>query len=162
MFPFFTWVLLLDPFTVVELSIERSVFPKEAENWDRIGFFKLKDGENQRLVLLYCYDTDSIAEKQIGRGKMGSFFYPNVFLIHALYKNAAGKWIHKEVISFGRVRFMKVTKATLDEVVLELCPNFRILIKPGEDLAKVVKRAAEINKPFTKSLSFVNGILTAK
>src|ERR1022692_2839823 len=54
----FTCVLLLSPAILVELSIDRSIFPKGADNWDRVGLFKLKDGKNERLVLLYCCDSD--------------------------------------------------------------------------------------------------------
>jgi hypothetical protein len=49
----FTFVLLLSPALLVEVSIDRTVFPKNADNWDRVGLFKLKDGEKERLVLLY-------------------------------------------------------------------------------------------------------------
>jgi hypothetical protein len=158
----FALILLLSPFDLVEASIDRAVFPKRADKWDRIGIFKLKDGENDRLVLLYYYDSDSVAEKMMKKEGFAVQTYPNFFDVHAAYQDKAGKWTHKEVFGYARVRFTKVAKVALDHLILECRPNFMIRIEPGEDISKGLKRAEEINKPFTKRMSFVDGVLTAK
>jgi hypothetical protein len=158
----FALILLFSPFDLVEASIDRAVFPKGADNWDRIGIFKLKDGENDRLVLLYYYDSDSVSEKMMKKKGFGIRTYPNFFDVHAVYQDKTGKWAHKEVFGYARVRFTKVAKAAPDYLILECRPNFMIRIEPGEDIGKASKRAEEINKPFAKRVSFVDGVLTAK
>ena len=55
MFASIAWLLLLSPFDIVEASIDRSVFPKGHDNWDRIGLYVLKEGDKDRLVLLYYF-----------------------------------------------------------------------------------------------------------
>lgn len=162
MFAYVGWILLLSPATLVELSVDRAVFPKGAANWDRIGLFTLKDGKSSRLVLLYCYDSDSVAWKMMAKNGFASSTYPNSFSVHAIHQNACGKWIHQRVFGFARVRFTKVAKATSDHVVLECRPNFMVRIEPGEAGEKALKRGEEINRPFTKSVSFVGGQLAAK
>jgi hypothetical protein len=154
--------LLLSPFDLVEASIDRAVFPKGADNWDRIGLFKLKDGEKDRLVLVYYYDSDSVTEKMMKKEGIGTGSYPNFFDVQAVYQDKAGKWVHKEVFGYARVRFMKVAKAAPDHLILECRPNFMIRVEPGENIGEALKRGEEINKPFTKRVSFVDGVLTAK
>src|SRR5262245_1953121 len=158
----FAWVLLLFPFDLVEVTVNREVFPNGSDNWDRIGLFKLKDGTKDRLVLLYCYDSDSVAEKVMAKGGIAVWTYPNSFTLHAIHQNDAGKWVHQEVFGFARVRFTKVAKVAPDHLVLECRPNFMIRIEDGEDIGKALKRAEEINKPFTRRVSFVDGVLSAK
>jgi hypothetical protein len=158
----FALILLLSPFDFVEASIDRTVFPKGADNWDRIGLFKLQDGENDRLVLLYYNDTDSVSKKMMKKGGSGIWIYPNFFGVHAVYQDKAGKWAHKEVFGYARVRFTRVAKGAPDHLMLECRLNVVIRIEPGEDTEKALKRADEINKPFTKRVSFVDGVLTAK
>lgn len=162
MFASFAWVLLFSPADVVEATIDRAVFPRGADDWDRIGLFQLKDGDKDRLVLLYYYDSDSVAEKMMKRKGYGVMTYPNSFDVHAVYQVAPGKWVHNEAFGYARVRFTRVAKATSDQVVLECRPNFMVPIEPGEDSEKALKRAREINKPFIKQLSFVGGVLTVK
>jgi hypothetical protein len=162
MFASIACVLLLSPFDLIEASIDRAVFPERSDNWDRIGLFKLKDGEKDRLVLLYYYDSDSVSERIMKKEGIAARIYPNSFSVHAVYPDASGKWVHKEVFGYGRVRFTKVAKATPDHLVLECRPNFMIEIERGEDIGKALKRAKEINKPFEKRVSFVDGALTAK
>jgi hypothetical protein len=89
-------------------------------------------------------------------------FYPNLFSVHAVHQNGSVKWVHKEVFGYARVRFTKVAKVTPDNLVLQFRPNFMIRIVSGEDLEKALKRATEINRPFAKSVQFVNGELTSK
>src|SRR5262245_20650420 len=103
MFTSFAWVLLLSPADVVEATVDRAVFPKGADNWDRIGLFKLKDGDKDRLVLLYYYDSDSVAEKMMTKGGVGAWTYPNIFHVHAVYQDASEKWVHKEIFGYARV-----------------------------------------------------------
>lgn len=157
-----TWVFLLSPALLVELSIDRGVFPKGADNWDRIGLFQLKDGDKDRLVLLYYYDSDSVAEKMMAKKGFAKQTYPNFFDVHAIYQAAPGKWVHREVFGYARVRFTKVAEASHDHLILECRPNFEIRIEAGEGIDKALKRAEEINKLFTKRVSFVDGSLTAK
>jgi hypothetical protein len=154
-------IFLISPFDLVEASIDRAVFPKQSDKWDRVGIFKLKDGENDRLVLLYYYDSDSVAEKMMKKEGFALQTYPNFFDVHAVYQDKTGKWTHKEIFGYARVRFTKVAKTAPDHVILECRPNFMIRIEPGEDIGKALKRAEEINKPFTKRVSFVDGVLTA-
>ena len=162
MFASIAWILLLSPFDLIEASIDRTVFPKNADDWDRIGLFKLKDGDKDRLVLLYCYDSDSVTHKMMTKKDSATCTYPNSFAVHAVYQNDSGKWVHQEVFGFARVRFTKVAKIGPDNLVLECRPNFMIQIKPGDDLKKALKREAEINRPFTESVSFKGGRLIAK
>ena len=158
----FACILLLSPALIVEFSVDRRVFPNDADDWDRIGLFSLKDGGKDRLVLLYYYDSDSVAEKMMAKKKLAMKSYPNFFDVHAVYQDAGGKWVHKEVFGYARVRFKKVAKITPDALDLECRGNFMIRVEAGEDLAKAVKRAGNINKPFTKRLSFVDGVLTVR
>jgi hypothetical protein len=162
MFALIAWALMPPTFDLVEASVDPAVFPKGAENWDRIGLFTLKDGEKDRLVLLYSYDSDSVSERAMKKDRFVLQVYPNVFAVHAVYRGASGRWVHKEVFGSARVRFSKVAKATPDHLVLECRPNFMIRIKPGQDIGKALKRGEDINKPFTVRVSFVDGGLTAK
>jgi hypothetical protein len=145
-----TWFLLLSPDVLVEgavkLSIDRNVFPKGADNWDRIGLFKLKDGGEDRLVLLYYYDSDSVASKKEREGRYRGRFYPNSFGVHAVYQTAPGKWAYKEVFGYTRVGFIRVAKAAPDYLLLECRSKF---IGRG------------VNKSFTERVSFLDGMLTA-
>jgi hypothetical protein len=156
------WVVLISPFDLIEASVDPTVFPVGADDWDRIGLFKLKDGDKDRLVLLYYYDSDSVGERMLKKRVIGTGIYPNIFHVHAVYQEASEKWVHKEVFGCARVRFTKVATATPERLVLECRPNFSIPIEPGEDVEKLLKRAEEINKPFTKQVCFVDGALTAK
>jgi hypothetical protein len=70
--------------------------------------------------------------------------------------------VDKEVYGVGRVRFNEVKSSTPDSVVLEFRGNFHILVQKGKKLADAVKRAQQINKPFTKTLTFVQGVPTIK
>src|SRR6516225_6119699 len=99
MFPF-AGILLLLPALSVEISIDRSVFPKHADDWDRIGLFKLKDGDKERLVLLYYYDSDSVAEKIRAKRGYGGQRYPNSFAVHAVYQADQGKWRQRELFRY--------------------------------------------------------------
>jgi len=154
--------LLLSPSLMVEFSIDRKVFPEGVDDWDRIGLFKLKDGDEDRVVLLYCYDSDSVTEKRMAKHGIARFTYPNSFELHAIYQTAPGKWIHKEVCGYSRVRFSKVKKVAPDHLILECRPNFIVDLTAEKDRDKALKRAKEINKPFSKRVSFVDGVLTAK
>jgi hypothetical protein len=158
----FTCALLISPALVVELSIDRHVFPKGAEVWERIGLFTLKDGDKDRLVLLYFYDSDTVAEKALAREEPAPATYPNSFGVHAIYQAAPGRWVHREVFGYARVRFRKVVKVTPGCVTLECRPNFMVSIEAGEDGEKALRRAEEINKPFEKQVLFVDGVLTAR
>ncbi len=155
----FAWALLFSPADIVEATVDRAAFPNGANNWDRIGLFKLKDGDKDRLVLLYYYDSDSVAEKMMEKKGFAMQTYPNSFDVHAVYQDTSGKWVHKEVFRYARVRFTKIAKAASDRIVLECRPNFTVRIEPGEDVEKALKRAKEINRPFTKQLSFFRGEL---
>lgn len=154
-------IALFSPALLVELSIKR-VFPEGANNWDRIGLFKLQDGERERLVLLFCHDSDSVAGKALASCEVTSLPYPNRFLVHAIYQGSWGRWIHKEVFGYARVRFTQVEKTAPDHVILQCRPNFMIRFEAGDDINKALKRAEEINKPFQKRVLFVDGVLTAK
>jgi hypothetical protein len=162
MFAPVAWALLLSPVDLVELSIERTVFPKCADQWDRIGLFKLKDGGRERLLLLYQDDSDLWAWKMMRKHGMGVMPYPNSFSLHAVYQDDRGKWAHKELYAVARVGFVGVKKTGPGSLVLEFKPKFilRVEPKPGEDLADAIKRAQQINKPFTKTLALVEGVPT--
>jgi len=162
MFASSAWFLLLSPADVVESTVARSAFPKGFDSWDRIGLFKLKDGDKERLVLLYYYDSDSVGDKEMKKTGFGTYTYPNSFRIYAVYQGPPSKWIHQKVFGYARVRFTKVAKAAPDRIVLECRPNFMVFFDPGETEEKASMRAKEINKPFTRELSFVGGVLTAK
>ena len=158
-----TCVLIFSPAFWVELTIDRSVFPKDVDNLDRVGLFKLKDGHNDRLVLLYYYDSDSVAEKSMAKNGFTMKSYPNFFSVHAIHQVESGKWVNKEVFGFARVRFTKVAKVTPEYLILECRPNFIIRLDLLKDTGQgSLKRAAEINRPFTMQVSFVSGVLTAK
>ena len=162
MFASVAWLLLLSPFDIVEASIARSIFPKAHDNWNRIGLFVLKDGDKDRLVLLYYYDSDSVAEKMMTKKGFAMQSYPNFFDVHAVYQDQSGKWKHQEVFGYARVRFLKVEKVAPDHLILQCRPNFMVRIEAGEDIEKALKRGAEINKPFARNVAFSNGKLTAK
>jgi hypothetical protein len=162
MFASIAWLLVLSPLDIVEASIDRSVFPKGYDNWDRVGLYVLKDGDKDRLVLLYCSDSDSVAEKMMAKKGFAMQSYPNFFNVHAVYQDRSGKWKHQAVFGYARVRFMKVEKVAPDHLILQCRPNFMIRIEAGEDIEKALKRGAEINKPFTQRVEFRDGKLTAK
>jgi hypothetical protein len=160
MFAVFASVIFLSPIDVVEASINRDTFPKGAKDWNRIGLFKLNDGKEDRLVLLYYYDSDSVADKILARDGSATIFYPNVFSIHAIHQDKTGKWIHRTLMQYSRVRFVRTVKVAPDHLVLECRPNFRI--EPGEDTDDKLKREKQINKPFQNRVSFVDSVLEAK
>jgi hypothetical protein len=162
MFTSFAWLLFLSLFDIVEASIDPSVYPNERDTWNRIGLFVLKDGDKDRIVLLYCYDSDSAAEKRTAKNRFGMRFYPNIFDVHAIYQDRSGTWKHQEVFGYARVRFMKVEKVAPDHLILQCRPNFLVRLESGEDIDKAVKRGAEINQPFTRRIEFFEGKLTAK
>jgi hypothetical protein len=124
MFEPFAVLLLLTPANVAEASVERSVFPKGADSWDRIGLYTLKDGDKERLVLLYYHDSDTVADKEFKKNGHAIFVYPNSFVIHAVYKDKTGKWKHEEVTHSGRINFTKVVEAASDHVTLECRHHF--------------------------------------
>jgi hypothetical protein len=152
MFLLITYILLHWPAWLVELSIDPSVFRKNADSWNQIGIFKLKDGKHDRLVLLYLFDSDT----------NGGWFYPNSFAIHAIYQSGADKWVHRTILEGARVRFNRMRKITPENLVMECRYNYWVRVKPGDDIRAAIKSAEEINKPFDKTISFVDGVLTAK
>ncbi len=156
------WTLLLSPMRLVELTVDRTVLPNRACDWDRIGLFKLRDGKQDRLVLLYCYDTDSVSEREFAKHGSARLLYPNSFAVHAVYKDASGKWVHQRVLGYGRVRFVRVEKAEPEQLVLKCRPNFQVQVRPDEDVAEAMKRADRLNKPFTKRIAFAGGVLTGE
>ena len=160
----FAFVILFSPFDLIEASIDRTVLPKELRSvLDPIGVYTLKDGKNDRLVLLYIHDSDWVTAKaNMKKGTVLPSIWPNGIQVHAVYQDKTGKWTHKQVFGYARVRFTKVAKEAPDHLILECRPNFMIGIEPGEDIGKALKRAEEINRPFTKRVSFVDGVLTAK
>jgi hypothetical protein len=161
MFLLFLYLLLHSLALIVEPTVDRAAFPAGADYWDRVGLFKLKDGTADRLVLLYAQDSDSVCDKMMARQGYGMGMYPNSFGLHAVYQDGAGKWVHKEVVGYARVGFTRVAKATPDRLTLELTPKFRVHVDWGQDASDAIKRVAEINKPFTRSVSFAYGVLTA-
>jgi hypothetical protein len=130
--------------------------PEGGEDWDYLGTFRLVEGGKAFTVCLYAQDTDSTA------AKYGFFIYPNSFSLHAMYSVGTRDWAHKELYGAGRVRFSRVVKVKPAAVMLELCPNFRISLDPNEPADRVLKRAAEINKPFTERLRIVGGVPTMR
>ena len=162
MFASIAWLLLFSPFDIVEASIDCSVFPKGHDSWDHIGLYVLKDGDKDRLVLLYYYDSDSVAEKARAKKGFAMRSYPNFFNVQAVFQDRSGKWKHQEVFGYARVRFLKVEKVAPDHLIVQCRPNFMIEIEAGEDIEKALKRGAEINKPFTRRIEFSEGKLTAK
>ena len=133
----FSWMLLISPALLVEHSIDRTLFPKGAEKWDRIGLFRLKDGDQYRSVLLYYYDSDSVAAKARAKGGVAIQTYPNFFDVHAIYQVAPGKWVHQEVFGFARGGFSKVANVAPDFLVLECRPKVMVHLEAGEDVGRV-------------------------
>jgi hypothetical protein len=142
-------LLLPSPPLLVELSIDRNVYPKHARTWDRIGLFRLKDGDNHRLVLLYYYDSDS---------ELGFTMVPNDFAIDAIYQDASGKWAHKRLLSAARLCFTRIAKIAPDHVVLECGPSFAIL---GSS-EKPLRTSNERENRYKKRVSFIGGVLTLR
>ena len=156
------WVLVFSPAFLVQHTLDPSLLPEAVDRYDLIGLFTLQDGDANRLVLLYCEDTDSVGERQMARTGFGDCSYPNFFDVYALYQDASGQWVNKAVFGYARVRFQRVVEVAPDHLVLECRPNFMISFDPKENLDKALKRAQEINKPFAERLAFVDGVLTAK
>jgi hypothetical protein len=150
------FLLYFTPDYLVESSIDRRELPKRFARWDRIGLFQLRVGNVDRPVLLYVEDTDSIAMKEMKKGEGGVFTYPNFFDVHALCKNAKGKWVHQTVFGYARVQFVNVEEVARDHVVFKCRPNFMI------DLSRDRRRPEDVNKPFLKRIAFEGGVLTAK
>jgi hypothetical protein len=138
------------------------VEPSPEADWDYIGRFTLRDRGKPRTIKLYYYDSDSAAEKDRKQGGLGIGTYPNVFLLHAMYKDNYGKWTQKEVYDILRVRFTRVKVAKSDFVELEFRRTFRTFPDQGETLEDAVKRLKKGNKPFTMTLFFVEGVPTLK
>jgi hypothetical protein len=152
--------LLFSPAQLVEMTVARDAIPKDAANWDRIGLFALMDGDERRLVLLYYYDSDSVAFKEYKAKGIGTNSYPNWFSVHAVYQHASTKWTHQEVFECARVRFVRIAHATAEQLILECRPNFKLISPlPGEDADQAWNR---VNKPFTQRISFVHGKLKAE
>ena len=156
------WTLLYSPVLLAGLAFDRSLWPEATDAWEPIGLFKLRDDDADRLVLLYYRDSDSVAERKIARNGFAMQMYPNSFDVHAIYQDASGNWVHKQIFGYARVRFKQVARVAPDYLDLECRGNFRIYLDGTAGADALLKRAAEINKPFSKRIAFISGVLTAK
>jgi hypothetical protein len=129
--------------------------PEEAANWDHIGTYLIQSKGEECKIRLYVYDSDSVAEKRMAKKEFAPFWYPNSFTLHAFYLSGIGKWEHKELLSVGRVRFVKVGEVTHEKVELILRPNFMIPIISGQ---KARFDGEDVNKPFSKNVSLEDGV----
>ncbi len=66
---------------------------------------------------------------------------------------------HQEVFGYARVGFTRIKKVMPESLVLECRPKFRIDVQREGGIEEAIKRAEEVNKPFNKSISFVDGKL---
>jgi hypothetical protein len=144
------------PEVAISLSAPAYRLPDGGHNWDYIGAFRLTDAKaNAIVVRLYLCDSDSVAAKEADKNGMALMTYPNHFEMHAMYRSAAGEWQHKQLVSCGRVRFLRVKHRAPERVLLELRPNFRVSLK---ELERADKEGREINKPFTERLFVKDGV----
>jgi hypothetical protein len=130
----------------------RAHLPKEAEEWEFIGAFRVKDGGKERMILLYQYDTDLVA-------KWGSYTIPNSFALHAVYHDEDGKWLHRDVYHVACAGFQRIVETRPEGVTIELAGRSPVTFRPGEDVKKLLDEA---NKPFQMRLTFENGVPTLK
>jgi hypothetical protein len=144
----FAFVILFTPFDLIEASIDRTVLTKDVRSvLDPIGVYALKDGKNDRLVLLYIHDSDWVTAKaNMKKGTALPSIWPNAIQVHAVYQDETGKWTRRELLSFGKFHFTRVAKAAPDHILLEFCPAN---IHP-------------LNQPIEKRIVFVDGGLIAK
>jgi hypothetical protein len=140
----------------------RAHLPPRARDWDFIGAFKLKDGKKERAVTLYYRDSDSVAQKCMERGEPSFGIYPNLFSVFAVYQDASGKWVHKEIYSAARVGFVGVKRRTPESVVIELSPRFMVFLRPGDNFEERSRWLEKANKPFTRRLTFEAGVPVLK
>jgi hypothetical protein len=147
------------PSTVVVVEKPELNLPKEAEDWDYIGTYRLQSGGQEWVTKLYVRDTDSICEKQMAREGWGNTMYPNSFTIHSFFQTGSEEWKHQEIYGAARVRLVRVGEITPKKVELILRPNFMIWL--GQD-GEVPPQQKNINAPFSKYLSFERGLPVVK
>src|SRR5262249_4300723 len=104
----------------------------KAAEWDHLGDFKLQDRGGERPLKLYSSELGSRLRKAMGKRGIEVWFSPNFLTLHAFYQDGSGKWQHQELYSGGRLRFLGVVRAGPDAIVLQLRPDFRIMLEPGE------------------------------
>jgi hypothetical protein len=154
--------LILSPALLVEATIDPSIFPERAKQWDRIGLYSIKKEKNDILLLLYFHDTSSVAFKAMKENKPGVYIYPNSLSMHGVFRNESNKWIHQELFFQTRTSFGKVLKTDSSNVVVECRPYLIIRKFNGETFEDLEKRRLEVSRPFAVSISFVDGRLRAR
>jgi hypothetical protein len=120
----FAFVILVSPFDLIEASIDRTVLPREVRSvLDPIGVYTLKDGKNDRLVLLYIHDSDWVTAKaNMKKGTALPTIWPNGIQVHAVYQDKTGKWTRRELLTFSQFHFTRIVKVAPDHILLEFRP----------------------------------------
>lgn len=108
-----------------------------------VGTVRLADPKGLPVaVRLFVDDSDA-------SGALGT--YPNSLDLTAVYRVGDGKWEHRRLASYARVKFLRVKERATESAVLELRPDWRVDLKEA-------KADRDVNAPFTRRLILKKGI----
>ena len=118
------FLILFSRFDLIETSVDRTVLPRDLRSvLDPIGVYTLKDGKDDRLVLLYIHDSDLVTAKaNMKKGTALPTYWPNGIVVHAVYQDKTGKWTRRELLFFSQFHFTRVVKVAPDHILLEFQP----------------------------------------
>jgi hypothetical protein len=132
--------------------------PKEAEDWDEIGTYQLKEKGISVRVKLYYFDSDSWTEKLRKKEGVAMGMYPNHFSLHAVYRVGSDPWKHKELFAAARVGFLKVIGCNTKAVRLQIRSKYRLMMNPDGSLPLDEKTIERIYQPVTKTITVKNSV----
>jgi hypothetical protein len=114
---------------------------------DYVGTVRLADPKGRPVVVrLFVDDSDAVAEREVARGRSALAVYPNSLDLYAVYRAGGGKWEHRRLASYARVKFVRVKERTAEAAVLELRPAWRVDLKDR-------KAGRDVDAPFTHRLT---------
>jgi hypothetical protein len=117
-----------------------------------VGAVRLADPSGHPIfVRLFVDDSDVRAEREAASGRSDLAVYPNSLDLHAVYRVGDGKWEHRRLASYSRVKFLRVKERTADVALLELRPDWRESLEER-------KAGRDVNAPFTRRLTLKGGV----
>ncbi len=153
------WGAALSTLELRALATQVALPDRAVEEWDCIGTFRI-EGETATTVKLYYSDSDSIAEKEKRRGRIGFRIYPNSFDIHAVYRAGDGPWKYKRLLGCARAGFGQVGEITPTAVTVEV--RSKLIIFRESQIHFSAEEIDRIYKPTPLRLTLKDGEPTLK
>ena len=103
------------------------------------------------VVRLFVDDSDAAAEREVARGRSALAVYPNSLDLFAVYRAGEGKWEHRRLATYARVKFLRVRGRGPGPAAVELRPDWRVDLTDRE-------AGRDVNAPFTRRLTLKDGL----